>query len=137
MSKNLPLAIFAITTFLTLSHVSYAQAEEIPLSKRLSLDLLNTCKISMVLCKKEDLLPEHLDIINRHSSEVMLNTCKTSIVLCKKENLLHEHLVILNWHSSEAMLNTCKMSIVLCKKEDLLPEHLDELGEAELAKPKD
>ena len=61
MSKNLSVAIFVITTFLTPLHVSYAQAEESPLSKRLSLDMLNTCKLSIVLCKKEDLLPEHLD----------------------------------------------------------------------------
>ena len=61
MSKNLSVAIFAITTFLTPLHVSYAQAEESPISKRLSLDTLNTCKFSMVLCKKEGLLPEHLD----------------------------------------------------------------------------
>ena len=61
MPKNLSVAIFAITTFMTPLHVSYAQAEESPLSKRLSLDTLNTCKFSTVLCKKEDLLPEHLD----------------------------------------------------------------------------
>ena len=57
MSKNLSVAIFAITTFLTPLHVSYAHAEESSLSKRLSLDMLNTCKLSTVLCKKGDLLP--------------------------------------------------------------------------------
>ena len=61
MSKNLYVAIFAITTFLTPLHFSYAQAEESPRSKRLSLDTLNTCKFSTVPCKKEDLLTEHLD----------------------------------------------------------------------------
>ena len=61
MSKNLSVAIFVITTFLTPLHVSYAQAEESPLSKRLSLDMLNTCKLSTVLCKQEDLIPEHLE----------------------------------------------------------------------------
>ena len=61
MSKSLSVAIFAITTFLKPLHVSYAQAEESPLSKRLSLDTPNTCKFSTVACKKEDLLPEHLD----------------------------------------------------------------------------
>lgn len=42
MSKNLSVAIFVITTFLTPLNVSYAQGEESPLSKRLSLDMLNT-----------------------------------------------------------------------------------------------
>jgi len=61
MSKNLSVGIFAIRTFLTPFHVSYAQAEESPLSARLSLEILKTCKWSRALCKKEDLLPEHLD----------------------------------------------------------------------------
>ena len=61
MSKNLSVAIFAITTLLTPLHVSYAQAEESPFSKGLSLDMLNTCKLSIELYKKEELLPEHLD----------------------------------------------------------------------------
>ena len=65
MSKNLSVAIFAITTFLTPLHVSYAHAEESSLSKRLSLEILNTCKLSTVQCKKEDLLPEHLDILKQ------------------------------------------------------------------------
>ena len=61
MSKNLSVAIFAITTFMPPLHVIYAQAEESPLYKRLSLDMLNTCKLSTVLCKKEDLIPERLE----------------------------------------------------------------------------
>ena len=61
MSKNLFLAIFAIITFLTPLHVSHARAEESSRYKRLSLDMLNTCKLSTVLCKKEDLIPEHLE----------------------------------------------------------------------------
>ena len=92
MSKNLSLAIFAITTLLTPLHFSYARAEESPLSKGLSLDMLNKCKLSIVLCKKEELLPEHLDILNWHLSEDMLKSCKLSTVLCKKEELLREHL---------------------------------------------
>ena len=92
MSKNLSVAIFAITTFMTPLHVIYAQAEESPLNKRLSLDMLKTCKLSTALCKIEDLLPEHLDILNWHLSEDMLKTCKFSKVLCKKEDLIPEHL---------------------------------------------
>ena len=92
MSKNLYVAIFAITTFMTPLHVIYAQAEESPLYKRLSLDMLNTCTLSTVICKKGDLLPEHLDILNWHLSEDMLNTCKLSTVLCKQEDLIPEHL---------------------------------------------
>jgi hypothetical protein len=61
MPKNLSVAIFAITTFMTPLHVSYAQAEESPLNKRLSLDMLKTCKLSTALCEKGDLLPEHLE----------------------------------------------------------------------------
>ena len=92
MPKNLSVAIFAITTFMTPLHVSYAQAEESPLNKRLSLDMIKTCKLSTALCKIEDLLPEHLDILNWHLSEDMLKTCKLSKVLCKKEDLIPEHL---------------------------------------------
>jgi hypothetical protein len=92
MPKNLSVAIFAITTFMKLLHVSYAQAEESPLNKRLSLDMLKTCKLSTALCKIEDLLPEHLDILNWHLSEDMLKTCKLSKVLCKIEDLIPEHL---------------------------------------------
>ena len=61
MSKNLSLAIFAITALFTPLHVSLVRAEENQLSKRLSLEILNTCKLSTVQCKKEVLLPEHLD----------------------------------------------------------------------------
>ena len=48
MSKNLSVAIFAIATFLTSLHVSLARGEENQLSKRLSLEILNTYKLSTV-----------------------------------------------------------------------------------------
>ena len=92
MSKNLSVAIFAITTFLTPLHARLARAEENQLSKKLSLDMLNQCKLSTVLCKKEDLLPEHLDILNWYLGEDMLNKCKLSTLLCKQEDLIPEHL---------------------------------------------
>ena len=88
-SKQIFLAISIV--FLVAFHFS-AHADTSQSAYQLSEDMLKDCKISKTPCKKEELIPEHLDMLNRHLSENMLLLCKISKTLCKEEDLIPEHL---------------------------------------------
>jgi hypothetical protein len=87
--KQIFLTIFFV--FSGAFHFS-AHAETRQFATQVSEDMLKICKTSATLCKKEDLIPKHLDELNWHVSEEMLKRCKISALICKKENLNPEHL---------------------------------------------
>jgi hypothetical protein len=87
--KQIFLTIFFV--FLGAFHFS-AHAETKQFATQVSEDMLRKCETSATICKKEDLIPKHLDELNWHVSEEMLKRCKISALLCKKEDLNPEHL---------------------------------------------
>ena len=85
--------MFLTVSFVFLGAFHFSEhAEAVHSAGHRSGDMLEKCKVSAKLCKKEDLIPEHLDMFDSYFSDIMLKKCKISTVLCKKEDLLPEHL---------------------------------------------